>query len=389
MLGIEQNGEDIARLRKIPLKKLGLIVNPIAGMGGRVGLKGTDGSQILEKALRLGAKPISEHRAGEVLKKLKFLRDSIELITYPNQMGEKVAVDCGFSPRVIGSIPTTKTTAKDTQNAAKDMRELKVDLLLFAGGDGTARDIYKAVGESIVVLGIPAGVKIHSAVYACHPAKAGELAVLYLQDKVKIIQEAEVMDIDEDDYRKGRLSSRLYGYLRIPFEKRYVQRRKAGSSASERYYQEAISFSVVEDMSDEYYYIFGPGTTTRAVLERLNLANSLLGIDLVHKKTLVGKDLNESELLKKIEGKKTKLVITPIGGQGYLLGRGNQQLSPRVIKKVGKDNIIIIATKQKINSLLGRPLLVDTGDSATDELLNDYFKVITGYREVVVYRVTY
>jgi len=371
------------------MKKLGLIVNPIAGMGGRVGLKGTDGSRILEEAKKLGAKPQAQNRAIEALKKLEFLKDSIELITYPHPMGEKAAMSCGFSPKVIGSFPATQTTAQDTQNAAKDMRDLEVDLLLFAGGDGTARDIYTAIGDSMVVLGIPAGVKIHSAVYACNPVRAGELARLYLEGKAKSILEAEVMDINEDDYRMGRLVAKLYGYLRIPFERRYLQRIKAGSAASEKYYQEAIAVSIVEDMSDDYLYIIGPGTTTRAVMERLNLDCSLLGIDLVYKKKLAGKDLNESELLEKIKGKKAKLIITPIGGQGYLLGRGNQQISPEVICQVGKHNIVIIATKQKINSLQGRPLLVDTGDRATDKLLNDYFKVITGYREAIVYKVTY
>ncbi len=371
------------------MKKLGLIVNPIAGMGGRVGLKGTDGPDILEKAKELGGKSQAQERTKEALQKLESIKVSVELITYPRQMGENAAVEGGFSPKIIGFLPDNQTTAKDTRNAAEDLRDLKVDLLLFAGGDGTARDIYNAVGESMVVLGIPAGVKIHSAVYACSPARAGELAGLYLQGKAKTIQETEVMDIDEDDYRKGRLSAKLYGYLRIPYERRYVQRMKAGSRTTERYYQEAIASSIIADMSDDYLYIIGPGTTTRAVMERLNLESSLLGVDLVYKKRLVGKDLNESELLEKIKDKRTKLIITPIGGQGYLLGRGNQQISPEIIQLVGKENIIIIATKHKINSLQGRPLLVDTGDQATDGLLKDYFKVITGYREVVVYKVTH
>ena len=370
------------------MKKLGLIVNPIAGMGGRVGLKGTDGSDILEKAVRLGAKPQSQNRTIEALEKLKPLKDRIELITYPDRMGEEAANICSFPPDVIGAIMGPTTTASDTKRAAKEMLDLRVDLLLFAGGDGTARDIYNAVGDSMTVLGIPAGVKIHSAVYACNPARAGELALLFLEGKAKNILEAEVMDIDEEDYRKGRLRAKLYGYLKIPFERRYLQRVKAGSPVSEQYSQEAIAHDVTENMSDEFYYILGPGTTTRAIMKKLNLKDTLLGIDLIHKKKLVGKDLNEADLLKEIKGKKTKLIITPIGGQGYLFGRGNQQLSPEVIKHVGKDNIIIVATKHKINSLYGRPLLVDTGDEVTDQKLKDYFRVITGYREAIIYKVT-
>ncbi|MGB2763317.1 MAG: ATP-NAD kinase family protein [Candidatus Aminicenantaceae bacterium] len=370
------------------MKKLGLIVNPIAGMGGRVGLKGTDGLDILKKAKELGAKPQSQERTIEALYKLEFLLQSVKLITCCSQMGEKAAIDCGFSPEVLDVGVDPKTTASDTEKAAKFMLDLGVDLLLFSGGDGTARDIYNSIGDSMVVLGIPAGVKIHSAVFALNPVRAGELAALYLQDKAKNIREAEVMDIDEENYRKGILSAKLYGYLKIPFEKRHVQRLKAGSPVNEKYSQEAIAFEIIENMSDEFFYIIGPGTTPRAIMEKLSLNNSLLGVDLIHKKKLAGIDLSEAELLKKIKEKKTKLIITPIGGQGYILGRGNQQISPQVIKHVGKENIIIIATQQKINSLHGRPLLVDTGDQATNQLLTDYFKVITGYRENIIYKMT-
>nr|MDO8134660.1 ATP-NAD kinase family protein [Candidatus Njordarchaeum guaymaensis] len=367
------------------MKRLGLIVNPIAGMGGRVGLKGTDGPDILKKAKSLGAKPWAPDRARDALRKLASFKDRIEIVTYPRTMGEGIVTSCGFKPQVIGTIPET-TTASDTKRAAQDMRKEKVDLLLFAGGDGTARDIYDAVGNSTVVLGIPAGVKIYSAVFASNPARAGELAGLYLEGTVREVIEAEVMDINEADYREGILSAKLYGYLKIPFEITHVQASKAGSPPNEKYSQEAIALDIVESMSDDLYYIIGPGTTTKTIIQKLNLDSSLLGVDLVYKKKLVDKDLNERLLLEQIKAKKTKLIITPIGGQGYLLGRGNQQISPRVIEQVGRDNIIVVATRNKIDSLHGRPLLIDTGDEATDNLLRGYFKIVTGYKESIIYK---
>jgi predicted polyphosphate/ATP-dependent NAD kinase len=362
-------------------------VNPIAGMGGRVGLKGTDGSEILELARRLSAVPQALDRAREALVPLSHLKEEIDFITCPGLMGETVARDCGFAPKLTEGTLLSITTAEDTIRAAGEMRAMAVDLLLFVGGDGTARDIYRAVGHQLVVLGIPAGVKIHSAVYATNPLRAGELAALYLQGKIRENIEAEVMDINEEDYRRGILSASLHGYLTIPFEKRYVQTLKTGSPVTDRYAQEAIAADVVENMSDEFYYIIGPGSTTRVVMEALRLNNTLLGIDLVFKRKLIGKDLSETALLEKLQREKAKLVITPIGGQGYILGRGNQQISPSVIKTVGKENILIIATRQKINSFFGRPLLVDTGDRHLDQWLSDYYKIVTGYHEAVVYRV--
>lgn len=367
---------------------MGLIVNPVAGMGGRVGLKGTDGREILERAIKLGAKPVAQPRAKKALEKLSSLREEIEMITCSGRMGEGTALQGGCSPRIIKIGSHSMTTASDTQRAAQEMASLQVDLLLFAGGDGTARDIYEAVGDSLVVLGIPCGVKIHSAVFACSPQAAGELAALYLQGKAARVGEAEVMDIDEEMFRNQRLSARLFGYLRVPVRKIYLQRVKASSPESERYAQEAIASEVAENLSDEYQYIIGPGTTTRAVMERLGLENSLLGVDLVYRKKLVGRDLNERQILERIRGKKTKLIITPVGGQGYILGRGNQQISPEVINQIEKEDIMVVATRKKLNALSGRPLLVDTGDEKTDRKLSGYYKVITGYRKYTMYKVS-
>ena len=370
------------------MKKCGLIINPIAGMGGAVGLKGTDGIEILEKARELGSIPHAQERCSEALDTLSILKDNVEWITCPGKMGEIAASSASFPFRLITPSISHQTTSQDTIKAARRMTKEGVDLILFAGGDGTARDIHTAVSTSQTVIGIPAGVKIHSAVYAQNPSRAGELAVHFLENRIKRCIEAEVMDINEDDYRKGILSARLYGYLKIPFERNCLQRMKAGSSMNEKHNQEAIAHDILESLSDDYYYIVGAGSTTRPVMELLGLNGSLLGVDIVHRGQMICSDVGEAEILKTIHGKKSKIIITPIGGQGYLFGRGNQQISPAVLKEVGKENIIVIATKQKIHSLHGHPLLVDSGDQRVDLWLSNHIKVITGYHESIIYRVS-
>jgi len=370
-------------------KKIGLIVNPIAGMGGRVGLKGSDGEEILRRARLLGAQPTAPDRVVQALTGLKPLADQIEVITYPAEMGAMEARQAGFTPRVIGQIIPNQTSAADTRRAAAEMVDLGVALLLFAGGDGTARDVYEAIGLHIPALGIPAGVKIHSGVYATTPNRAAQLAAMVLNGQVKAFGELEVMDIDEDAFRKGRISTRLYGYLKVPLERRFTQGAKAASSnsANEEAARQSIAEQIVESMKPGYLYIIGSGTTPRAIMERLGLQNTLLGIDAVTGGSLVAVDLNESRLLKLMDDYKTRIIITPIGGQGYVFGRGNQQLSPEVIKKSGIENIIVVATPAKLASLQRRPLLVDTGDNQVDEMLWGYVRVVTGFREEMVYKI--
>jgi predicted polyphosphate/ATP-dependent NAD kinase len=311
------------------LKKVGLIVNPIAGMGGRVGLKGSDGEQTLRLARLLGAQPSAPGRVVQTLDVFKPLADQIELMTFPAQMGEAEARQAGFAPRVIGRIQADRTTAEDTRRAARNMAEMAVDLLLFAGGDGTARDIYEAVGLDIPVIGIPAGVKIHSGVYATNPAQAAQLAILYLRGRVKALGELEVMDIDEEAFRRGQVRARLYGYLKVPLERRFTQGAKAASAKSdhEALAVQSIAEQVVETMAAGWLYIVGSGTTPRAIMDRLNLKNTLLGIDAVKDGSLVAKDLNETRLLEIIDSQKTKIIVaqaqTPAGGHRRPRSRSN------------------------------------------------------------------
>lgn len=368
------------------MKRIGLIVNPIAGMGGKVGLKGSDGLETIKKAIELGAVPEAPKRAEAALKRMVSLRDRIELIVYPGAMGQEEAEKCGFVPTVIGTIKGNKTTPEDTENAARQMMEMGVDLIIFAGGDGTARNIYNAVRDKIPVLGIPAGVKIHSAVYATSPENAGNLVYTYLQSNGRIrLREAEVMDIDEEAFRSNRVCARLYGYLKIPYERSLVQSAKAGSASMDEVSMDEIASDVVNSMEQDTLYVIGPGTTTRAIMEKLRLPNTLLGVDAVLGGKLVGSDLNEEQLLEILGNKKSKIVVTVIGGQGHIFGRGNQQISPNVIRMVGKENIIIVATENKLLGLSGKPLLIDTGDRALDEALSGYTKVVTGINKRVVY----
>ena len=276
-------------------KKLGLIVNPIAGMGGKVGLKGTDGRDILEKARALGAEPVSPARAVKALGRIAAAAPDVEIVTYAGEMGADECRECGLGPLVVGEAGAGETEAADTRNAAKDMLRANVDLVLFAGGDGTARDVYGVVGDGIPVLGIPTGVKIHSAVFATSPENAGNLAAEYLGDDSAHVRvrAAEVMDIDEQAFRENRLSARLYGYARAPYLHAMIQSAKAGAAASEDAALEALGHQFTNAMEDDVLYIIGPGTTTRHITAALGVGGTLLGVDAVRDRKLIGADLNE------------------------------------------------------------------------------------------------
>lgn len=367
--------------------RLGLIVNPIAGIGGRVGLKGSDGSAVQHKALEMGAVPNSELRTRQALELLAPLTGTFELFTAPGEMGENIARESGFLPYVLGGNLHAPTSAGDTIQAARDMLDLQVDLLIFAGGDGTARDIFNAVGTAIPVLGIPTGVKIYSSCFSIHPDAAGEIVAGHLRGDQFRLLDAEVIDLDEDAYRSGEVTTRLYGYLKVPYRKGLVQNKKAPTPASEAVRAEAIAAEIIDSMLPGWHYIIGPGSTTRAIAQRLGFPKTLVGVDVYTRDSLVALDANEKILLDLLESRPAKVIVTPIGGQGFIFGRGNQQFSPAVIRKVGRENIIVVSLAEKIHGLKGQPFLVDTGDASVDALLAGYIPVITGYHEKVIYRV--
>ena len=370
--------------------RVGLIVNPLAGIGGRVGLKGSDGTAIVERALALGAVPAAGARAAETLSHLRDLASVLDLGTYPAEMGAEIARETGFEPAVLGSLDGTgsggRTTGEDTRRAALDLREWGAELIVFAGGDGTARDLTTSIAATVPVIGIPAGVKIHSGVFAVSPRHAADVIGEFLAGRARL-EEREVLDIDEDLFRAGIVAPRLYGYLTVPCVRDLVQRAKS-ASRSDPSTARGVAFGVLGEMERDRdaYFILGPGSTVKAVGDELQVDKTLLGVDLYHDGRLIGTDLNESQLLAAIEGHHAKIVVTVIGGQGYIFGRGNQQLSPQVIQAVGRDNIMVIATLDKLHAL-GGPLRVDTGDPECDQLLAGYFRVITGERERAIWQV--
>lgn len=367
-------------------KVVGLIINPIAGIGGRVGLKGSDGFLIQQKAYELGAKPLAVKRTIEALSFISSLSDKIAVLTYPDNMGFAALNSLGLSGEVLGEIDPEHTSAADTRRAAQSMLERSVELLVFSGGDGTARDIYEAIGNKIPCLGIPAGVKIHSPVYAINPSAAGQLLFRYLSGEKIEIREAEIIDLDEESYRLGIVKTRLYGYLKVLYLPQFIQGGKVSSPISERSNMMEIAHYVVDCMEDGVLYILGPGTTIRAVTDYLGLEKTLIGVDLLLNRELIAKDVNENQLLSFLTSfSRAKIIVTPIGGQGFIFGRGNQQISPTVIRCVGKENIWILSTLDKILSLKGKPMLVDSGDHTLDLELGGYWQILIGYKKTMVY----
>jgi predicted polyphosphate/ATP-dependent NAD kinase len=361
------------------LKTIGLIINPVAGMGGAVGLKGTDGKAIVNQARSLGAKPIAPERAKAFLSELNPAKSGLHLVVGAGSMGEDETNSVGFTYKVLGE-RKEDTSAEDTVAIAKKMVNAGVVLLVFCGGDGTARDIQNAVNMNVPVLGVPTGVKMHSAVFAVNPKAAARVTIRFLYGELPL-KEVEVMDVDEKAFREGRLSAELYGYVLAPYEPHLIQANKLASpmTESELRNQAAIAVYIIETMKPDVTYIIGPGTTTRTIGDLLDAKKTLLGVDLFNNKRIVANDVNEQQILETTDAKPVHIIVTPIGGQGFIFGRGNQQISPKVIRRVGLDNISVIATKSKLRTL--KTLRVDTGDPNLDAAFRERkIKVVADYK---------
>ncbi|MFD1937674.1 ATP-NAD kinase family protein [Nonomuraea mangrovi] len=448
---------------------VGLVVNPVAGLGGAAGLKGSDGAHVQREALARGATPRAGERAARAVRALLARRPGTRVVTVPGSMGEHSARAAGapFTLERLSPGPAPRgtaeghgaadpadradlvdpadpadqadpagsadpagpaglagaaaagsggeTSAQDTRRAVIALAD--VDLLLFAGGDGTARDVLDAVrtlgDQAPPVLGIPAGVKVYSGCFGLSPAAAGFLAAEHVSGlrrqsaadhasgqgrgpRAAGTVEAEVVDLDEERYRQGLVSPRLYGSLRVPAARAALSGRKAGSSAVVPAGVEGIAREVVARMRPGVRYVLGPGATTQAVGRELGLATTLLGVDVVEVGdggVLVAGDVSEAALFALVTGGEAVVVLSVIGGQGFVLGRGNQQVSPRVLDAVigygdaAGPRLLVLATSQKLAALRGRPLLADSGDEDLDRRLSGHVQVITGYRESTIYQI--
>lgn len=344
------------------MRRIGFVLNPIAGMGGRVGLKGTDGK--VEEARERGAEPRAPERAIAALEALRERRSDVELLTAGDPMGGAEAREAGFSPEVLHE-PPRETTAEDTRKAVGRFLDYGVDLILFVGGDGTATDVAETVtdaGSETPVLGVPAGVKVYSSVFGVTPGDAGRIAASF-----DATESREVSDIDEDAYRDGEVRTSLRAVVNVPVAEELQSSKQLGGGSVE-----GLVKGVAAEVDPGTTYVFAPGSTVGAIEDELGIDASPLGVDVWRDGELLVRDGSESEVLAAL-GERNVIVVSPIGGQGFVFGRGNQQLSPEVIRKCEVD---IVASRSKLDET--GVLRVDTGDPGLDEELRGWTRVRVG-----------
>jgi predicted polyphosphate/ATP-dependent NAD kinase len=371
---------------------LGLIINPLAGVGGPSGLKGSDDTALVRQALEQGADFRADQRASRCLQILQQrFGPLLEVTTCQGVMGERACQAAGITSVALLDIGAEKALdcrSEDTRAAAAQLRD-QVDLLLFVGGDGTARDICAEVHEQLPVLGIPSGVKMHSGVFAISPEGAAEVVAAMMSGELVDLREQEVRDIDEAAFREGQVRSVYYGDMLVPQCGHFVQATKQGGREVEELVLDDMAAFLREQMDPDTLYLVGAGTTPRALMNELGLDNSLLGIDAVLDEQLLASDLTGPELEALVAQHRGDVVavLSITGGQGSLIGRGNQQLTPTVLRRIGRDHLWILATKSKIRELDGRPLLLDSNDLEIDRGWSGYLPVITGYQDQILYPV--
>ncbi len=351
--------------------RVGFVVNPVAGMGGRVGLKGTDGK--VDAARERGAERRSPARARAALDAFHDRAPDATLVTAGEPMGAAVARAAGFDPEVVTDPPGDpfETSAADTRAAVLSFVERDVDLVVFVGGDGTAVDTAEALTDvdavaDVPVVGVPAGVKVYSGVFGATPAAAGRLAAGFDPGAVA---EREVNDIDEDAFRGGEVETELRGVVRVPTGDDLQSSKQLGGGSVE-----GLAAGVASEVQSGRTYVLGPGSTLAAIKRALGFEGTPLGVD-VYRDGDVHADAAESDILAALRDAPgdNVVVVSPIGGQGFFLGRGNKQVSPAVVRQ---STLEVVASDAKLDRT--GVLRVDTGDPELDEELRGWRKVRVG-----------
>lgn len=426
---------------------IGVLVNPVAGVGGSAGLSGSDGADIQQLALNLGAKPRATSRMVLALGELAARQPGLTVLTAGGSMGEDAVREAGLEATVVyraacdrataaetavpgatapgatapeataqeTTAPETTavtTTAADTRAAVAALVEGGATLVLFAGGDGTARDVAAALSnlalahpdvitstgaETVAALGVPSGVKMYSGVFAVAPRAAGSTAAAWIDGTVPTILR-DVLDIDEEALRVERVAARLFGSMRVPVIAGRTQARKSSTLAGEHQAILAAARGAVNQLDEHGTYAIGPGGTMQEVARLLGYAKGPLGVDIVRPADLAAalaageapeplmRNASEREIARFARRGGLKLVVSIIGGQGFVLGRGNQQLGREVLSKLEPGDLIVVAPDQKLIDLRGQPLLIDTGDDEIDTRFTGIVRVVTGVATHSLYR---
>lgn len=375
--------------------RIGLVVNPYAGIGGPSARKGSDDPELKSRA-QAGELTL---RAGERVNifirrlqdKLRGRESVVTFVTVAGPMGANYIKTEPFAVQLLASEFPDPSTAQHTQIAVAQLQQHNIDLLVFVGGDGTARDVCAVVNEHQVVLGIPSGVKMHSGVFAVTPQAAADLVVLWLGGEFIGVQKQEVRDIDEEQFRQGRVVSQFYGEMLTPEQGQFVQRVKQGGFEVEEMVIADIAADLQERIEDHALLIWGPGSTTWNIAQNWGIQTTLLGVDLIVDGTCSAVDVDMATISQAVAQHRgpVYVVVTAIGGQGHIIGRGNQQISCEILKNIGRDHLLVVATKTKLRSLQGRPMIMDSGDAGLDYDWRGYISVICGYHDLVLYALGY
>ena len=369
--------------------RIGLLVNPDAGLGGRLGLKGSDGQA--EYARSKGANDRSGPRVKDALVHFANFHRDLSEITWFTSDG-RMGTDWVPKNIEIGNLITIHqssniTTVSDTSELVTKLIESNIDLLVYAGGDGTTRDIISALeslGKSETpVIGIPCGVKMHSGCFASSPKAGAEVLSAWLNGDL-LISSTEVLDLDEERYRNGEWIVRLYAEAKTPASPRWMQGAKMRVEATgEDEIIEGLADHIRELLiTDNRLIIWGSGGTLRTISNMIGFQGTVLGIDASIGFQQIGTDLNEKQLLNLLSthSGEVTLLLSPMGGQGFLIGRGNLQLSPDVLREIDITNVLGVVTPAKLLSV--RRLRIETGDIDLDQKFAEkkYLKVLQGYR---------